>query len=207
MNTKRGKISLCKVYVLLCVLFTLLIFPSCENDLETVRKFGHYEEIPTEIAEDVEMMYSDSFQVRVIVRTPQLVRYGGAKPREEFRGGLVVDFIGENLQRSSQLTAKKAVKKTVTIKDDKGRNVREPVVVVQDSVILEGANGERLFTDELMWYENAGKLSTDKWVKIVTKDKNIFGFGFESDKEFNNWKIRSVVGEFQSDGLVDGFND
>jgi hypothetical protein len=205
---EKNKMELYQRYTLLCgILLTLFFFPSCENDLESIRKFDYYEEIPTEVAQDVEMMYSDSFQVRVIVRTPKLIRYGGAKPREEFKGGLVVDFIGDNLQRSSQLTAKGAIKKTITIKDDKGRNVREPVVIIQDSVVLEGSNGELLFTDELMWFENEGKLSTDKWVKIVTKDKNIFGFGFESDKEFKNWKIRSVVGEFQSDGLVDGFND
>jgi hypothetical protein len=205
---KKSKIGLYQQYTFFCViLLVLFFFSSCENDLESIRKFGHYEEIPTEVAQDVEMMYSDSFQVRVIVRTPKLIRYGGARPREEFKGGLVVDFIGDNLQLSSQLTAKQAVKKTITVKDEKGRNIREPVVVIQDSVVLEGANGELLFTDELVWFETAGKLSTDKWVKIVTEDKNIFGFGFESDKEFKNWKIRSVVGEFQSGGFVDGFND
>lgn len=188
-------------------ILSVLLFSACENDLEEVRKFGYYEEIPTELADGVEMMYSDSFQVRVIVRTPQLIRYGGAKPREEFKGGIEVDFIGENLKVSSKLTADEAVKRTITIKDEKGRNIREPVVIVKKNVILRGSNGEILTTDELLWYENLGKLSTSDWVKIVTDDKDIFGFGFESDKEFKKWKIFSVVGEFQSDGLVEGLND
>lgn len=187
------------IYLCLCI----LLFSACENDLEQVRKFGHYEEIPTEVADNVEMMYSDSFQVVVIIRTPQLIRYSGSKPREEFVGGLEVDFIGKNLQVASKLTAKEAIKKTVTIKDEKNRNIREPIVVVKDSVVLAGSGGELLFTDELIWYENMGKLSTDKWVRIITEDKDIFGFGFESDREFKNWKIRSVIGEFKSDGLMD----
>jgi len=179
----------------------ILCMMSCENDLAEIRKYSYYEEVPTEVAENVEMMYSDSFQVVVIIRSPQLVRYSGAKPREEFKGGLAVDFIGKNLRVSSKLTAKGAIKKTITIKDEKNRNIREPIVEVKDSVVLAGSNGELLFTEELIWYENVGKLSTDKWVRIITEDKDIFGFGFESDREFKNWKIRSVIGEFKSDGL------
>lgn len=180
---------------------------SCENDLEEIRKFSYYEEIPTEVASNVEMMYSDSFQVVVIIRSPQLIRYSGAKPREEFKGGLEVDFIGKNLRVASKLTAKEAVKKTVTIKDEKNRNIREPIVIVRDSVVLAGSNGELLFTEELIWYENLGKMTTDKWVRIITEDKDIFGFGFETDKEFKNWRIRSVIGEFKSDDLVGGLNN
>lgn len=183
---------------LFLIVFCLM---ACENDLAEIRKYSYYEEVPTEVAQNVEMMYSDSFQVVVIIRTPQLLRYSGARPREEFKGGLEVDFIGKNLRVSSKLTAKEAVKKTVTIKDEKNRNIREPIVVVKDSVVLAGGNGELLFTEELIWYENLGKLSTDKWVRIVTEDKDIFGFGFESDREFKNWRIRSVVGEFKQDGL------
>lgn len=118
-----------------------------------------------------------------------------------------MDFIGENLKISSKLTAKEAIKKTITIKDELGRNIREPVVIVKDSVVLAGGNGDVLLTDELVWYENEGKLKTSEWVQIITEDKNIFGFGFESDKEFKKWRIRSVLGEFESDGLVNGLND
>lgn len=195
------------IHIIISLLVVMLLFASCENDLQEVRKFGYYEEVPTEIAKDVKMMYSDSFRVRVIVKTPKLVRYGGAKPREEFIGGFEVDFINDNLKISSKLTAKGAVKQTVTIKDEKGRNIREPVVVIKDSVVLAGANGELMFTDELIWYENLGKLSTTEWVQIVTKDKDIFGIGFESDKEFKNWTIRQVVGELESNELIDRGND
>ncbi len=194
-------------YLFISIFLGILLLSSCENDLQEVRKFDYYEDVPTEIASDVEMMYSDSFQVRVIVRTPQLFRYAGARPREEFKGGIVMDFIGENLKISSKLTAKEAIKKTITIKDELGRNIREPVVIVKDSVVLAGGNGDVLLTDELVWYENEGKLKTSEWVQIITEDKNIFGFGFESDKEFKKWRIRSVLGEFESDGLVNGLND
>lgn len=180
---------------------------SCENDIAEVRKFGHYEEVPTEIARNIEMMYSDSLQVRVIVRSPELYRFGGAIPREEFKGGIEVDFIGDNLKVSSKLTADEAEKKTINVKDDKGRNVREPVVYIRENVKLVGSNGELMFTDELIWYEKMGKLSTSKWVRIITKDKDISGFGFESDKEFKNWRIRSVIGEIESKGYIEEGED
>lgn len=189
-----------KYILLLCI--AVAFFSSCENDLETVRKFDYYEEIPTEIARNVEMMYSDSFQVRVIVKSPKLIRYGGVSARDEFKGGIEVDFIGKELRATSKLTAKEAVKKNISVKDKKNRVKRESVVIVRDSVILKSGNGDVMKTDELIWYENADKLSTTKQVRIKTKNKDIFGFGFESDKDFKNWKIHSVIGEFKSDALI-----
>ncbi len=183
--------------VYLLGLSVLLLFSACENDINEVRRFGYYEEVPTEVAKDVEMLYSDSLQVRVRVRAPELVRYGGSKLREEFNEGLEVDFLSDNLQVSSRLTAKSAVKKTITVRDEKGRASREPVVIVRDSVVLVSGNGKDILkTDELIWYENSDKLASDAFVTIIKPDQVIYGFGFDSDGEFGTWRIRSVAGKF-----------
>ncbi|MGB1216616.1 MAG: LPS export ABC transporter periplasmic protein LptC [Saprospiraceae bacterium] len=185
----------------------LIIFTSCENDITEVRKWGHYEDIPTEVGTNVEMLYSDSFQVRVKVFAPRLVRYGGAKVREEFNEGIEVDFIGNNLKTTSRLTAKRATKKTITVKDEKGRTKREPVVIIRDSVVLVSNNGEMMKTDELIWFEHSDKLSSNKFVTIIRPDEVIYGYGFDSDKEFGRWRIRSVTGRFKSDSFKNDFQD
>ncbi len=183
--------------------FLLVIFSACENDLSEVRKFGYYEDVPSEIGRDVEMMYSDSMKVRVVVKAPLLERYSGATLVEEFNEGLEVDFIGENLRTTSKLTANKAIKKIITIKDEKGRTVREPVVIIQENVILRSSSGDTLKTEELIWYENMGKLESGKFVTIIKPEEVIYGYGFDSDKDFARWRIRQVTGRFK----VEQFND
>ncbi len=178
---------------------------ACENDLSEVRRFGYYEEVPTEIAKDVEIMYSDSMQVRVIVRTPRLVRFSGNTPREEFLGGIQVDFLGDNLKTSSRLTAKKAIKETVIHKDEKDRPIREPAIFVQDSVVLTSSGGRILKTTELVWYEDTGRLKSDKFVQIITPTEIIYGYGFETDKEFSKWKLTSPAGSFPVNSLQEDF--
>ncbi len=189
------------------LLSIIIIFTSCENDIRTIRKWDYYEEIPTEVGTNVEMLYSDSLQVRVKVFAPHLVRYGGQDVREEFDQGIEVDFINSNLNSSSRLTAKKATKKTITIKDEKGRTKREPVVIIQDSVVLVGNGGEMMITEELIWFEESDRLASDKFVTIIRPDEVIYGNGFDSDKEFERWRIRSVTGRFKSDSFKEDFQD
>ncbi len=185
----------------------ILFFSACENDISAVKKFSYYQDIPSEIARDVEMMYSDSLKVRVIVRAPLLERFSGASLVEEFNEGLEVDFIGENLRPTSKLTANKAKKETINIKDEKGRFVREPIVVVQENVILANANGDTLKTEELVWFENMGKLESEKFVTIIKPEEIIYGYGFDTDKEFSRWRIRQVTGRFKVDQFKKDFQD
>ncbi len=185
----------------------LLFFSACENDLNEVRKFGYFEDVPSEIARDVEMLYSDSLQVRVIVKAPLLERYSGATAIEEFNEGISVDFLGNNLKPSSRLTANKATKKTITLKDEKGRYTREPVIVIQENVILAGSQGDTLKTEELVWYENKGIMESEKFVTIIKPEEIIYGYGFDSDKEMTRWRIRQVAGRFKADRFKSDFQD
>ncbi len=185
-----------------------ILCTACENDIAEVRHlFPPYEDIPTEIASNVEMMYSDSFQVRIIVKAPKLIRYGGADMREEFTEGFFVDFLGENQQKTSHLTAEKATKKTIVVQDEKGRKIREPVVIIKDNVQLISRGGDTLITEELIWYENLGLLTSNKYVEIKKPKEWVVGYGFETDKESSNWKIRNVIGEFESKRIQEDFKD
>ncbi len=179
----------------------------CENDITQVRKFGYFVDVPSEVVRDVKMLYSDSLKVRVVVRAPLLERYSGTEAEEEFNEGLEVDFLGENLKPTSKLTANKAIKKIIPIKDDKGRLVREPVIIVQENVILRSSSGDTLKTEELVWYENMGKLESEKFVTILKPDEVIYGYGFDSDKEFSRWRIRQVTGRFKGDNFTKDFQD
>ena len=64
------------------------------------------------------------------------------------------------------------------------------VVVVTDS-------GVTLFTDTLSWDNQKEKVFTSDSVVFITEKKDtLYGIGFESDIELNNWKILQPTGVF-----------
>ena len=64
------------------------------------------------------------------------------------------------------------------------------VVVVTDS-------GVTLFTDTLSWDNQKEKVFTSDSVIFITEKKDtLYGIGFESDIELNNWKILQPSGVF-----------
>lgn len=168
--------------------FLFYSFVGCENDLTEVQRFITNEEVAIEIGKDVEIMYSDSAQVKIIIEAPLLHRHLDKKePRREFPNGFKVNFYNEKKKTNSQLTSKYAIQY---------ENSKQ--IVARDSVVLQNPE-QKLETEELIWEEDNERIHSDKYVKITTADEEIRGYGFEADQEFTHWKINIVVGNVKFD--------
>lgn len=170
-----------------------LLWGACENseeDLESVRVKG---EVGYAQAKGVELLYSDSAIVRIRIRAPRMLTNKDlTKPVREFPEGVNVDFFDENKQVSSRLFAKY------------GKHLQaERKVVLRDSVVVFNNRGERLETEELFWEEANDSLYSNKFVKIITPTKIIYGHGMRSNLDFSVWEIDSVRGVVMQQGLQD----
>jgi LPS export ABC transporter protein LptC len=67
-------------------------------------------------------------------------------------------------------------------------------IVVRNNVEILNVKGERLNTEELHWQQDSGKIYTDRFVRITTKDQIITGTGLVSDQAFSDWEILNVSG-------------
>ena len=57
-------------------------------------------------------------------------------------------------------------------------------------VIAVSESGITLYTDTLYWNAKKEKMSTMDSVMITTTEKDtLYGIGYESDSDFQNWKI------------------
>jgi hypothetical protein len=67
------------------------------------------------------------------------------------------------------------------------------VIVVSDS-------GVTLFTDTLSWDNLRERIFTEDSVIFITEQQDtLYGVGFESDVELDNWKILKPTGVFHMD--------
>ena len=160
------------------------VWTACENDLADLPNLYTTDDAKMEVIQEVEILYSDSALVRVQIEAPLLHRYDELEqPRNEFPEGVLVKFFDANRRVSSQLTAKYAIQYD---------NQKE--ITVQDSVVLTSAGGKKLETEQLIWDERDERIYSTKWVRVSRPGEIVTGYGFESDQEFDEWKINSITG-------------
>lgn len=176
------------------VLWALAFFMAACNDAHKEGNRVYTEEdTAMEVGKEVEILYSDSAVVRVRVTAPVMYNIVSQEtPRQEFPQGVRVDFLEPNFSIKSTLTAKTGV-----------RRQDQQMVFVRDSVVLVTARQERLDTEELIWDENAGRVRTDKFVKVTKPGEVIYGYGLEADQDFSYWRITVPKGRIKVDQLKD----
>ncbi|MFT4762359.1 MAG: LPS export ABC transporter protein LptC [Paraglaciecola sp.] len=168
----------------LSILIIGSLFIACENDIAEVQKYISKDLTAVETAKEIEMLYSDSAMVKVRVTSPTLIRHlDNSNPRQEFPDGISMEFLNASHRTTSRMTAKYAL-----------RFEKEGKVVMRDSVVWLSEKNEQLETEELIWEETKDKVYTKKFVVIRKAEEIIYGHGFESNKDFTEWRINAIQG-------------
>lgn len=162
-----------------------LLLAACQPDPADVAKLNKTLRPNVELAEGVEILYSDSAQLKVIVRAPTMENILDSKdPRQQFPDGLKVIFLDEFGDTSSVLTAKEGVYREA-----------KQQVLVRDSVVWQSREEQKLETDELTWSEASKRIFTDRFVVLTQPDYIIYGYGLDADESLSDAKIRQVTGK------------
>jgi LPS export ABC transporter protein LptC len=137
-----------------------------------------------EIATQVDVLYSDSAQVKARIRAPELERHvNRVDPKEVFNKGIDVVFYDPTGAEQSYLTGGTAVRLSA-----------RQQTFIRDLVVWESVAGERLETSELVWDESKQIISSDKFVKISRPGEIIYGIGFKTNSQLTDWRIDAVEG-------------
>lgn len=175
-------------------LLVLLLLSGCLNDPEEVADLMERLNPQVETATDVVILYSDSAVLRGYVSGDRMLNYLDRNdPRQEFPDGVHVVFFDEQGDTTSILDAQIGI-----------RRDRQNEIIVRDSVVWKSVDGQRLETDELVWDQQMGEVSTNKFVVITTPEQIIYGHGFRADQDFSNARVLSVEGQVQLKEPLDG---
>ncbi len=160
---------------------------ACENDIRTVRMLGA-DQLPDNRASEVEIIYSDSAQVKIKIFAPVLENYEREGKKTVFPRGVYIEFFDSQGKVKSWLKANYAIYHDA----DSRMEARHNVVVMNEK-------GEKLNTEKLFWTRNDGKVFTNDAVKITTRDEIILGEGLEATEDFSDLKILNVTGTLERD--------
>ena len=157
--------------IILAVLFSSCIKQSVEN-------MNSREGLPDQESWGVNIILTNQGIIRAKVESGHLEKYN----EKEFillNNNVKVDFFDVNENHTSVLTSQQAEV------DQKSNDMKAfgNVVVVSDS-------GITLYSETLSWESKDEKLQTKEEIMITTLDNDtLYGIGFESDSDLENWKI------------------
>jgi LPS export ABC transporter protein LptC len=165
------------------VMLVFAVVACSDLDTSAYRRKRTQDSIATrEYAEKVTIEYTDSGYLRARVFSPVLVAVKQSGSQFiEMNKGLKVDFYDPDGSIASYMTAEYGI----SYPDKKE-------IIVRRNVEILNVKGEVLNTEELRWDQRTGKIITDRFVKITTKDQIITGQGLISDQSFTDWEILEV---------------
>ena len=182
---KRGKIK-----IGYCIILLPIFFIACSNEIPEIENITR-EQLMIEKGKDVEIIYSDSAQVRVRVTGPTMLYYTEPNnPRQEFTEGVKAFFYDALKNEQSVLIGKYAI-----------RDERNKKVIIRDSVVWESITDGKLETSELIWDETTNVIRSTKFTKITRNKEVIWGYNFETNDKLTQWRLLSPKGTVKVDEL------
>lgn len=173
-----------RLHMLIPVALVCLLASCGGNDIQQVRKVSRDTEFPVETGRNVTINYTDSGFLKARVFTPLMERYASDdKQYTEMTKGITIYFLTKDKKVESYLKSKYAI-----------RYDRDKKMIARNDVVLVNIKGDTMRTEELLWNEATQRISSEKSVRITTKDEIIIGDGFESNAEFTQYKIFRIRG-------------
>ena len=166
------------------LLLIFLALASCENDPVEVKKMASDKEYPVSTARNIEIVYTDSARLKAVLNAPLRETYLGDNERVEFKQGVKVLFYSDDGKQSGNMTAGYGISYSKT----------EQMIARNNVEMYDALQGKRLNTEELIWDQKTGKIRSDKFSKITSKEEVIYGDGFESNQDFSNYRILKIRG-------------
>ena len=166
----------------LCIFFyALLLIYSCSEERKS--ELPSSNGLPDQESWGVSIIMTHEGYIRAKVNSEHLKKFN-EKEYIILDGNVVVDFF--DLQENH----------TSTLFSDKSEiNEKSNDMLAIGNVIAKSDSGITLFTERLQWIAKDEKLFTKDSIMITTLDKDtLFGKGFESNADLENWRILNPSG-------------
>lgn len=167
----------------------VLCLGSCKTDFDKIKKFSNITELPYVMAEDYEVIHSDSTVIKYKIKTPEIIIHNNVKESyTEFPQGVVITQYDNHMNVTSHITSRYAK----YFDDDERWEAKNEVVVINPQ-------GDTLKTDYLVWDRKKAKIYSDQFVKIIQKDRITMGTSFEANQDFTEYTFKNLKGEMYVD--------
>ena len=163
------------------------LFFGCESNFKEVQKINFTEFTPSSDADNVNLKYTDSGLIKLILLSPKMLDFGSVNfPFTEFPKGVDVTLY-DNKAKKTQITSKYAVSYSLT-----------GIIDLQGKVKIVSQDGQTLETEQLYYDQKNEWFFTEKKFKFTDVKGSSNGQGVDFSKDFKVINSQRITGEFDS---------
>jgi LPS export ABC transporter protein LptC len=172
--------------------FAVTLFFSCNNDFSDVQKVGVLQNQPIGEAKNIDLKYTefieDSVRLKANLISPRMLDYSNWDfAFSEFPEGIILKVYDEDGNMTT-ITSRYAIFYTDT-----------DIIDLREDVTITTHQNEKLVTEQLYYNEKLEWVFTNKpWVFQQAAGPR-YGNGFDSDKDFKNFQMLEMGGDFELD--------
>jgi LPS export ABC transporter protein LptC len=182
MTSIRKQIS---IYVVSALAVT--VFFGCESNFKEVQKINFTEFTPSGDADKVNLKYTDSGLIKVILLSDKMLDYSSVDfPFTEFPKGIDLTFY-DNKALKTKVTADYAVSYKTT-----------GIIDLQGKVKIATEKGQILETEQLYYDQKNEWFFTEKKFKFTDSKGSSNGQGIDFSRDFKIVNSQKITGEFDS---------
>lgn len=176
------------IFINLVIAIAVTLFFSCKNNFDEVQKVGVLQNQPVGEAENIDLKYSeyDSDSVKLLANllSSKMLDYSNRNfSFSEFPEGIELIVYGED-NKQTKIFADYAI-----IYND------TDIIDLRDNVIIATHEKDTLLTDQLYYNEKLEWVFTNRPFTYGP----LHGNGFDSDKDFKNFQMLEMGGDFEID--------
>lgn len=170
------------VFSAIVVLFFLF---ACREEKKSVAVEGeHPDSIAFMSTYGVNTLISDSGRISYRVEAEEWLMYTRRNPPYwAFEKGIYLEKFDDSLRVETTLRSD-----TAYYYDKLG------LWKLHGNVRINNMKGEKIFTDEMFWSSDSGRIYSDRYIRIEQDDQVTEGVGFTSNQNLTNWKILNTTG-------------
>lgn len=167
--------------------FAVTLFFGCESNFKEVQKINFTEFTPSGDADKVNLKYTDSGLIKVILISPKMLDFATVSfPFTEFPKGIDVTLYDDKAKKT-RVTAKYAVSYKPT-----------GIIDLQGKVKIVSENGQILETEQLYFDQKNEWFYTEKKFKFTDLKGTSNGQGIDFSKDFKIINSQRIMGEIES---------
>lgn len=166
------------------------LFFSCKNDFDDVQKVGVLQNQPIGEAENIDLKYTelkeDTVRLLANLLSPKMLDYSNRNFKfSEFPKGVELKIYDKNNNQ------------TIIISDYAIVYDETDIIDLRGNVRIATHKKDTLFTEQLYYNQKLEWLFTNEPWLFKRAVSPLHGIGFDSDKEFKNFQMLEMGGDFE----------